>query len=376
LQHCRIPWQYLQLGKPKPGPVHPGSPSARSSYFSFRNDNIPYINPRDNLADVDQCGRWKCDCNEAGWYPATSDQLSCRKCEDPCKGDPCSSTVDNKNVCVPNYTPITGEICGTYSCECGGDSFLPANDQKLACERCIDPCLTGNDPCQSNRNNMNKCVAVAATPGAQPPRRLQSGQPLPQQQFFQQQPFQQQVFQQQPFQQQVQPQFQWGEFTVQQPRPTNPPAKEQYQPPLVNSGFRVCSSYVCQCDAPDWVESVDSKTCKKVCVNTCNNGPNGENPCLSTASNGANKCIWTPSISLTQCGHHVCSCVDGYLPSFGSQSCTLALVSPCVAGDPCKVTGKSGNTCVLSTDAAQGYSCNCAGDGYKVSADALTCVRA
>jgi len=99
----------------------------------------------------------------------------------------------------------------------------------LRCERCSDPCLSGQDPCNTRLNNQNRCVSVGGS-GASG-RRLLS-----------------------------------GDHGV---------AASQLRQ-LLGQEQRVCGTFTCTCEGEYWRLSADQRACDPVCENKCSS----KDPCL------------------------------------------------------------------------------------------------
>lgn len=128
-----------------------------SSSEDYRNQCMPTPIPEGD--DVKQrCPHYKCVCSAHGWLD-TEDRKSCRRCTSPCDSDPCNSAADPRNVCTP-LPPTGGEDhlngrCGSYQCTCGGKMFFHPPD-RLSCQTCPNPCLS--DPCKNQENSLNTCI--------------------------------------------------------------------------------------------------------------------------------------------------------------------------------------------------------------------------
>ena len=104
----------------------------------------------------------------------------CLKCDDPCAtSDPCSTQLDNSNVCRSTFDPNNERraggaampSCGGYTCTCNGEGFVTPYGAQ-SCYYCEDVCLS-EDPCLTRVNSEN---TVGASSPLSPPLQIELSQ--------------------------------------------------------------------------------------------------------------------------------------------------------------------------------------------------------
>ena len=98
---------------------------------------------------------YNCQCDEQKGYLPSPDNLSCRRCSNPCKelNDPCQETGNSGNVCI--HSALS---CGQHSCMCSAFGYVKSEGGK-ACVKCDNPC--DRNPCSAG--NGNTCVPLYLT---------------------------------------------------------------------------------------------------------------------------------------------------------------------------------------------------------------------
>lgn len=218
-----------------------------------------------------------CQCNADGWMPLPAPLVGCTKIPDPCAGDPCRSSLDPSNVCIPQGT--------AYKCECGSEHFMSLSG--LSCEPLtLNPCSL--DPCAVSESPLNRCENIGdtyfcvckgsfvASPDSKSctAKRKDSKNPC-----------------------------------------TSDPCQSRYAP--LNECIPEEKGYSCNCRDPDWTASSDNQRCLPP-----PSKPRCEGDPCNTKQDPLNQC----TRGLTGEGHF-CVCAEGWFSPPGQKSC-VRQVSP------------------------------------------------
>lgn len=297
------------------------------------------------------CAGFRCTC--APGFLSSNDGKSCTPCPNPCAGvDPCRNRDDGRNICVPDFQtnidtsrtgrgllqlpPGTFGVCGSFTCQCGGDGFKTAADAK-SCELCADPCRAG-DPCATQAGSGNMCfpawtpqyTSTTAAGGGRGGRRLQQSAP--------------------------------GVGSVFPANPAPNARPNGVAPNYFNPSTQIfatqtstttyqnnCDKFRCECNAAGYIANAGGNKCEK-CTDPCNSP---EDPC-NLRFGPDNKCIRTNSaINIGflasdpqhKCGGFTCQCGTGFVSSTTGQSCEPC-PNPCLGRDPCNQAKHPMNRCV------------------------------
>jgi hypothetical protein len=346
--------------------------------------------------DPDVCGNHQCTCDGVGWMAPLGEQ-TCEMCKDPCSADPCGNMLDLSNVCISSFNSVDfyenywmadyldadtkarkgadfQDDCADYLCVCDSAGFV-AGPNRQTCEMCLDPCMNYLDPCNTAISGGNICIPLvddsitrrqgrgrpeSVTPDAADPRSFASD------------------IVRLALLKQLSNNLGNGQSSTNSQVSINDAQSSSYVPPdytrakhnTMDTDMPLCGSFTCQCDTEkDWRLSGDAQHCEPVCSNQCA----VSDPCMSLVES-SNRCNFTPSKKLFECGFHTCKCGAGWIPTFGAQGCHRLAKNACqkAGDDPCNNGIHELNMCVLRGQ--DDYWCSCGAPGFSSDSDSKACI--